>query len=292
LNGQWNYQLYPESDLARIQRQQAFFKSLAKKAKKVAPTNLITLNNVIGAVTKNLTLDKGFSNSLILSLAKDYRSANLSTIPSYTYPVMNSTSVPGALDAETQQGQAVIQQWLNVGQTPAAPNKTATTHPVTITVNPASVSVEVQNGSGVGGQAGLAGQDLTSLGYRATVSGDAPNFGLATTEIEYAPDSLAAARQLQSQLAGGATLIEDKSLGPTIYNLELITGTSFAGVVGASKTASGTSPTTPAPTTSTTVGGPAYSGTSTVNPASSSIYDGVYIPPGLSPGQTPQTCGE
>ena len=86
LNGQWNYQLYPESDLARIQRQQAFFKSLAKKAKKVAPTNLITLNNVIGAVTKNLTVDNGFSNSLILSLAKDYRSANLSTIPSIPIP--------------------------------------------------------------------------------------------------------------------------------------------------------------------------------------------------------------
>ncbi len=90
------------------------------------------------------------------------------------------------------------------------------------------------NGSGVGGQAGLAGQELSQLGYHATVSGDAPNFGLATTEIEYAPDSLAAAQQLQGQLIGGATLIEDSALAPTAYNLEVVTGQSFKGVTGPS----------------------------------------------------------
>ena len=126
LDGQWQYQLFPESDLARIQRQQAFFKALARKAKQVAPTNPIALNDVIAGVTKNLTVDSSFSNSLLLSLAQDFRSANLSTIPSYTYPTQNSVAVPGALDPETQQGAAVIQQWLNVGQTPPPPPKAAT----------------------------------------------------------------------------------------------------------------------------------------------------------------------
>ncbi len=299
LNGEWNYQLFPESDLARIQRQQAFVKALARKAKQVAPTNPIALNGIIAGITKNLTVDSGFSNSQLLSLAQNFRSANLTTIPSYTYPTVNSVSVPGALDPETQQGTAVIQQWLDVGQTaptPKAPAK-APTSPAqpTITVNPASVKIEVLNGSGVGGQAARAGQDLTGLGYSTTVSGDAPNFGLATNEIEYAPDSLAAAKQLQSQLVGGASLIEDAALTPTVYNLELITGQSYNGVIGAtgsaSSAATGTETTAPAATT-TTVASPAYAGTQTVNPDSSSVYDGVYIPPGLSPGQTPQTCGE
>ena len=120
------------------------------------------------------------------------------------------------------------------------------------------------------------------------MSGDAPNFGLSTSEIEYAPDSLAAAKQLQSQLVGGATLVEDSALTPTVYNLELVTGRAFAGVVGSSGAAS-----TAAPATSTTVAAsPAYAGTQTVSPDSSSVFDGVYIPPGLSPGQVPQTCGE
>jgi polyisoprenyl-teichoic acid--peptidoglycan teichoic acid transferase len=293
LDGQWNYQLYPESDLARIQRQQAFVKAVARKAKQVAPTNPITLNNLIAGVTKNLTVDSSFSNSLLLSLAKDFRSANLSTIPAYTYPTQNSVAVPGALDPETQQGAAVIQQWLNVGQTSAPAAKApAGSAQAAITVNPGSVSIEVVNGSGVGGQAALAGQDLSQLGYHATVSGDAPNFGLAATEIEYAPDSLAAAKQLQSQLTGGATLIEDSALAPTTYNLELVTGENFNGVTSTSA-AVGTSAAATAPAaTTTTVASPAYAGTQTVNPDSSSVYQGVYIPPGLSPGQTPQTCGE
>jgi len=288
LDGEWHYQLYPESDLARIQRQQAFFKALVKKAKQVAPTNPLTLNDVIAGVTKNLTLDSGFSNSLILSLAKDFRSANLSTIPSYTYPTQNSTAVPGALDPETQQGAAVIQQWLDVGQTtPSSTAKPSSAKAPVITVTPSTVSIAVENGSGIGGQASQAGQDFSGLGYNTSVAGDAPNFGLATTQIEYAPDSLAAAKQVQSQLVGGATLVEDSALTPTVYNLEVVTGQSFNGVIGSASSANSTGA-----ATTTTIASPAYDDTATVNPDSSSVYDGVYIPPGLQPGQVPQTCGE
>jgi LCP family protein required for cell wall assembly len=291
LNGQWNYQLYPESDLARIQRQQSFIRDLVHKAKKVAPTNPIALNNIIAGVTKNLTLDSSFSNSLIFSLAEAFKSANVSTIPSYTYPTVNSTAVPGALDPEVQQGQSVIHQWLSVGQQPATPAsgpKKPQKKPV-LTLTPSSISVSIQNGSGIGGQAAEAGQDLSGQGYHTTVSGDAPTFGQIQNEIEYAPDSLAAAKQVQSQLVGGATLKEDPGLAPTAYNLLLVTGQDYAGVVSPSGAV--TSGTT-LPSTSTTVGNPAIGGSPAVNPDSSSIYDGVYIPPGLQPGQIPKTCGE
>lgn len=291
LNGSWHYQLFPESDLARIQRQQAFVRGLVRKARKVAPTNLVELNAIIGGITRNLVVDSTFSNSLILSLAQDFRSANLSTIPSFTYPTYNSPEEPGALDPQVGPGQAMIQQWLSVGQPPPTPPPTvpvkAGAKPPVITVNPSSVSIEVLNGSGVGGQAASAGSAFTSLGYHVTVSGDAPNFGLSTTEIEYAPDSLAAARQLQSQLTGTSTLVEDSALTPTPFNLEVITGSTYGGVIG------GSTPTSSSPTTSTTLAAnPAISGSPSVAPDSSSIYQGVYIPPGLEPGQVPQTCGE
>ena len=294
LHGQWNYQYYPESDLARIQRQQAFTRNLVHKAKKTfGPTNLLQLNSLIGSITRNITVDRSFSNSLLLSLAQDYRSADLSTIPSYTYPAHNSKVQPGALDPDTTAGAGVIQEWLNVGQTPAAPTQTtgptsSTSTPPTTVIAPSSVTVEVLNGSGAGGQASAAGQEMSSVGYHVTVSGDAPNFGLATTEIEYAPDALADAQQLQSQLNAPSTLVEDSALTPTPYNLEVITGQNFAGVKGAaSASTSGT-----VPRTTTTVAGPAYAGTQTVDPASSSVFNGVYVPPGLVPGQTPKTCGE
>ena len=292
LNGSWHYQLYPESDLARIQRQQAFVRALVKKARKVAPTDVIELNNIIGGITKNLTVDSGFGNSLLLNLAKDYRSANLTTIPSYTYPAVNSSAVPGALDPQVQQGRALIQQWLDVGQpTPTTPATTPTTlSPPTTVVAPSSVRIELLNGSSRGGAAGRAGQDLSAAGYQVVVSGDAPTFGLATTEINYAPDALAAAEQLRSQLAGGATLKRDDAMTPTPYNLQVVVGGSFDGLVAGTGQNRTAGPTTS--TTSTTVASPAYAGTSTVDPASSSIYHGAYIPPGLQPGQTPETCGE
>lgn len=292
LNGQWHYQYYPESDLARIQRQQAFARDLAKKARtKFGPTSVFELNNLIGSITRNLTLDRQFSSSLLLSLARDYRTANLSTIPSYTFPAVNSTSVPGALDPQMQQGRTIIQEWLAVGR-PAPPTpkaaKPESTPPTTV-VAPSSVAIEVLNGSGVGGQAATAGQDLSGLGYHVTVSGDAPSFGLATTEIDYAPDALAAARQLQSQMAAASTLVENRSLTPSPYNLELITGQDYNGVKGASSVPSSQAGST---TTTTLVASPAYVGTKTVDPASSSVFHGVYVPPGLVPGQIPQTCGE
>jgi hypothetical protein len=158
-------------------------------------------------------------------------------------------------------------------------------------LRPSTISIEIQNGSGVAGQAGQAGQALAGLGYHPTVTGDAPNFGLATTVIQYAPDSLGAAKQLQSQLASNSNLVENAGLTPTPYNLELVTGQNFNGVLGSSPSSSSSATTPPAATT-TTLGSPAYSGTATVDPASSSIYQGVYIPPGLQPGQIPQTCGE
>lgn len=293
IDGVWHYQLYPESDLARIQRQQAFVRALVKKARKVAPTDVIELNNIIGGLTKNLIVDSGFSDSLLLDLAKDYRGADLANIPSYTYPAVNSTAVPGALDPSTRQGDAVIEQWLNVGKEPPSKPSGATTPttgvPPTTVVAPESLRIQVLDGSGAVGAGRRAGQDLTELGYQVAVSGRAAS-GLPTTVINYAPDSMAAAQQLRSQLAGRATLTRDDSLTPTPYNLQVVLGENFHGLApGVSPR--GASPST-GPTTSTTVPSPAYAGTATVDPASSSTYHGVYIPPGLEPGQTPRTCGE
>lgn len=290
LDGEWNYQLYPESDLARIQRQQSFTRDLARKARTMDVANVVELNDIISSITKNLTVDNTLSNSEILSLAEDYRSADLSTIPSYTYPTENSTAVSGALDPEYQAGESVIQEWLDVGQSSGSSSSTSntTTAPPTTTVTPSSISVAVENGSGVGGQAATAGAELTDIGYQVTVSGDAPNFGLATTQIDYAPDSLADAKQIQSEVIGTSSLVEDSALTPTPYNVEVVTGQDFGGVKGASTGGSSSAATT----STTTVPSPAYDGTATVDPDSSSIYDGVYVPPGLTAGQTPQTCGE
>ena len=107
----------------------------------------------------------------------------------------------------------MVQQWLSIGEPVAAPPKTtATSAPPATTVSPSAVSIQVVNGSGVSGQATLAAADLRTLGYTPTISG-LGDFGHAGNVINYAPDSLAAARQLASQLVNGATLTQDTALG-------------------------------------------------------------------------------
>ncbi len=81
----------------------------------MGPTNPFALNGVIGGVTKSLTVDSGFSNSLILSLVKVLRHANAAGIPDWTYPTANSYVVPGALDPVPSEDQAMVKQFLDYG---------------------------------------------------------------------------------------------------------------------------------------------------------------------------------
>ncbi len=115
-NGAWQYQQVPESDLARIQRQQDFVKLAIKKAESVGPTDPLALNSVIGGVTQSLTVDNTFTSSLMLTMARVLRHANASGIPDWTYPTVNSYSVPGALDPAPSEDQAMVKQFLDYGQ--------------------------------------------------------------------------------------------------------------------------------------------------------------------------------
>ena len=136
LNGTWQYQLVPESDLARIQRQQDFIKLAIKKAEQVAPTNPVALNSVIAGIAGSLTVDDNLSSSQILSLASVLRHANAAGIPEWTYPTVNSVEVPGALDPVPAADEQMVQQFLNYGLPPA---KTAS-GPASATGTPASAT--------------------------------------------------------------------------------------------------------------------------------------------------------
>jgi LCP family protein required for cell wall assembly len=127
LDGTWQYQLVPESDLARIQRQQDFIKLALKKAEKVAPTDPVALNNVIAGVASSITIDSNFSTSSILSLARVLRHADAAGIPEWTYPTVNSTEVPGALSPVPSADQQMVQQFLNYGQPASGASKTSWT---------------------------------------------------------------------------------------------------------------------------------------------------------------------
>ncbi|HWE55509.1 MAG TPA: LCP family protein [Acidimicrobiales bacterium] len=280
-NGEWHFEA--ESDLARIQRQQTFIKKMLKKAEGEF-TDPLALNNVIAGVTKNLTVDSGFSSSLLLNLAKDFHSIDPATIASITLPNYGYTTPGGADVLGLQQPQAAqtIAAFNSFGTGPApSSGSTKTTTPKkttpsitapSVTVAPSSVSVEVANGSGMAGQAATLTSTLTAHGYHATTNLTSPGYTYKTTMVEYAPDSKTAAEQLAALIPGGATIQVTAALAPTAYNVEIITGSSYTSASGPAS-ASSTSSTSTGPTT--TVPG--------TNAA-------TYVLPGMPAGQTPPSC--
>jgi LCP family protein required for cell wall assembly len=271
-DGYWHYEGL--SDLARIQRQQAFIKKMIKKAESEY-TDPFALNNIIGGITKNLTVDSGFSANLMLSLAKDFRSMDVGGIPNLTLPTYGYTTAGGAQVLGLQQPQAsqAIAAFNAFGKPAPKPaaKKPPSSPPSTVprvTLPPARVSIEVANGTGTAGQAGQMTQVLATLGYHASLVSSS-GVGQATTLVRYAPDSLTAAQQVAARIPGGATLAPAPDLAPTAFNLEIITGSSFAGATTNGSTSSSTN------ATSTTV------------PGSNSE---VYQLPGTPTGQTTPPC--
>jgi LytR cell envelope-related transcriptional attenuator len=206
------------------------------------------------------------------------------TLPTYGYTTSGGAEVLGLQQPQASQAIAAFNAF---GTAPAAKkaapkskssasSTTAVTAPK-VTVAPSSVNIEVANGTGQSGQAGQMSQFLAGLGYHAGITASS-GYGRSTTEILYAPDSLTAAEQLAARIPGGATLVASPALTPTVYNVKVVTGSSYTNAgpggsgAGASSTTSGAAGAAGTPGTSTTVPG--------TNPA-------VYELPGYAPGQTP-----
>jgi LCP family protein required for cell wall assembly len=281
-NGEWHFEA--ESDLARIQRQQAFIKKMVKKAESKF-TDIGAVNGIINGLTKNLTVDSGFSNSLLLDLARDFHGIDPAAITNLTLPNYSFTTAGGADVLGLQQPQAAqtIAAFNSFGNNPppSARPKTKTPKPTVpptvaaprVTVAPSSVSVEVSNGDGVGGQAAALTGLLTGKGYRAVTNAASPGMTFAVTEVHYAPDAHTAAQQIGASIPGGAKLVKDPSLSPTPYNVEVISGSSYTTATGGTPVSS---PSSSGPTTSTTT----VPGTNTA----------TYVLPGTPAGQTPPNC--
>ena len=130
--------------------------------------------------------------------------------------------------------------------------------------------------------------------------------------MQYGPNGLAAAQVLQARVRGGADLEAVSSLQG--HNLVLVTGRSYAGTATTGTATTGTATTGTATTGTGAAGAPAApavgaSSTTSASTApstapsppssvpppavaadSSSYYRGQYVPPGLQPGQVPESC--
>lgn len=246
-NGKWRTD--PTGDIGRIERQQDFIRRVLKKAnQKAKGVDFVAVNKLVNAGIKNVKIDEHFSSKDITSLARRFRSLDPNAVQMFTLPTVPA-SVGGAAVLRLKQPDAtsVIDGFLAKNQPPPGA-ASATKVP---NIPPGSIRVRVLNGSGAEGQAREVSKDLGDVGFTIAGIGQADSFRYNATEIRFAAGQRDKALVVQSKVQGATELKEDGTL--RAIDIVVVTGGSFAGVVGAAPKTTTTA--APGKATATTAAG-------------------------------------
>ena len=240
-NGQWYSD--PLSDLSRIRRDQTFLRVLVSTIKTKGLNNPLRAEAVLSRVVHDITIDSGLSESDMLGLGTEYRNIDPSKVPTLTLPVTVVSSYTfaggtyGDVDFPSQpQDAQVIAQFLGV----PAPAPTA------------GASIDVQDISGVAGNALKVARQLEEQGFRVSswVQRAAPAQPTETV-VRYHAGELAQAQGVLAALGGAAVLYPDAAVPAGHILLQagsLLRVTAPAPGPTATAASPGSSPAPPVPT--------------------------------------------
>ena len=198
----------PAGDLDRVKRQQAFMSGAVSKILSVGTlTNPSKLSGLVDAVNRSVVFDKGFS---VLSFAEQM--ANLSS-GNITFETLPTTGPETSTNSDAlATNPAEIKAFFgaiaggNAEQT-AAPETTAAA------VDPAAVTVDVQDGTIADGVTAYAADIVTNggftLGGLGVVPGTKKGNEQQTTEVHYGADGETAAQQVVDALGVGELVPDD-----------------------------------------------------------------------------------
>jgi LCP family protein required for cell wall assembly len=223
--GEWKSD--PTADLGRITRQQIFIRTVIGRAEsKAKGLNILATNDLVHSVVKNLKVDSSFSFTDMLGLLADYRAFDANNLKSYTLPVTPWVTAGGAdvLNLETAKAQPTFD--LFRGRS-ASSSK----------VLPKDVTVAVENGGGVTGEAARSAAKLEAYGFKVSGTGNAAN--QSSTTIYYGSSAGSQAAELNKYVLNGAVLSENPSLGAN--EVRLVIGSDFQGIQHRTATASSSS---------------------------------------------------
>lgn len=201
-------------DLGRISRQQDFIRRAIQRAVVKGIRNPVTLNQLIDVGIGNVTVDDTLTAQDIFTLGKRFRTFEPTALETHSLDVyddlINGAQVLRMADDETNQATLDIFRGVAVNAE-----------------DPASVQVEVLNGSGTSGQADTVNDDLSGVGFTVIGTGDAERFDFATTVVRYTPGNEASADLVRRYLVAGAQLEEVADLPAPVV---VVTGLDYAGV--------------------------------------------------------------
>ncbi len=221
----WTYEAL--SDIARIRRTHEFLRVLAAKVSARGLGNPLTDQSIASSVLGDLTVDTGFSEGTMVSLARTFAHTNIANVAQETFPVVGVNS-PNGYQYEGYSygsivfpveptGYSLIDQLFgaSIDMSPF------TNHALPA---PSTFKVSIENGSGITNQAGTIAAGLKAKGYDVSSVGNrTPTGPITETVVWYGgtppPDhtdwknpGLEAAQSVMSQIEGPAIMGYDPSL--------------------------------------------------------------------------------
>ncbi|MDV7197045.1 LCP family protein [Rhodococcus kroppenstedtii] len=228
-------------DYGRIKRQQVFLSSLLRS---VLSNRVLfdpgKLNGFVTAFTRD-TFVENVKTADLLTLGKSLRGVDAGAVTFLTVPTAGTTyygnEIPRTDDIDAIFRAIIDDQPLPGEQrapetAPTTPDSTDTRAVATtpqVSLDPTAVSVQVSNGSEVGGLAATTADSLAAYGFQIVGTGNADATTTGPTVVRYGPGSIAEAATVASALPG-AVLQETTSLGGIV---EVILGGADAGTVTA-----------------------------------------------------------
>jgi LCP family protein required for cell wall assembly len=249
-DGDWSRE-DPLADLGRIERQQIFIRTALTKALQIR--NPVTVTELIGIGVDSVTLDPDTDP---FDLADQFSDFNLDNLQSVSLPVIDLVpEVSVQMDPVHAPSVLAVFRGEDPNDVPAG-----------------TITVDVQNGTGVDNQANDAAAAFQAVGFQLGERTDYPEQPLALTTVFHRSDEELIGTRVARHITGGAQLQVDDELEPghvivatgqdftTIHMqptpLEEMTTTTVAGApAGGDETTTTSTPneTTVPQTTSTTV---------------------------------------
>jgi LCP family protein required for cell wall assembly len=255
-----------QSDIARIRRTHEFLRVLAAKVASRGLGNPFTDQSIVTSVIGSLQVDQNFSENHMITLARDFASASIATIPQLTYPVVEVQNGSllyqgyyyGDVEFPVQPaGQVTLRTIFDVGANQNSFNYSSLP-------SPGSFKVSVENGTNITGQAATIANALAKNGFTiSSVASRKPN-GVANEAMvfyggppppasaNWNSPNLAAAQRVLDQLSGPAILGYDPAEVTPGALVTVQTGNGL-GVLTAIKKTTTTTSKKHAATTTTTV---------------------------------------
>lgn len=220
------------SDPCRIMRQQQVIKAIAERIKGDKVNTLLHVGDLIGVFNRDVQTN--FTREEELSLALAYANLSPRDVKTAQVPYVGDKVLPDYGDVIIPDEQAKAKLVRSMLLDPPAP-ATSTGPSAAALLAPASIRVDVQNGTAVAGLAKRVAAVLRAKGFVVERVGNAPSADIATTQLRVHSAVSFAAQKVRDALgapADGAEIVSQSADPSSRSDVTIVLGRDLAASLG------------------------------------------------------------